>query len=1128
MPCYASGVIAAQQARREAERRRAEEQEEANSRPLPGLGSHPPTARVGDRPPPVQVGSPPVQYSSPPVWRGGNRAHTPLGQAPHGPFDDKDGDDGRETTQRSNASDLVLNGPRYIVEAVFHVLNHIIFQTALYIAFVIVFLQITESLRLKEEFHFDRHIAETFIENQYDSSQNTFNTIVTVADIYEWGNNVLISGLFSNLGPCSTTVGAVSFFRSWGDESTSTDLSAALAAKGCNDNTWADGDVVQNGAGTPLTPEEIASTFDVLDWTEGLVFKQTRVRPMNASECFSAIYSESCIPELQGYHKGHADTAPFGFNWTHPGEPLRHPWRHHSAEWLGANPSGVSSAAVASYRLFPSSGYVAIVIPFLSATLLPEQRGTADGVLDFRAFRLNRSSTREVGAPRPSELYFCVRLSWNGEHLHQLCDPNDAATGRTLGVVRAAVEEFFNDLKRAHFIDKQTRALSITMPLRSNYLAVRSRVTLLFETTATGTVIPSYDMETSVESSEKMQQTAFWLTIGLVMNSFFCGLEALEMLRMGVGHYFTDPWNVMDWANFGLFFLTYFSLLRCAELGSAARGECHSEVCVRVGYRDDWELMDTMRTSKLFLSLCVCIQLLKIIKFMRVLIPKTALATAVLYHGAVDLFFFGLVFAITLFSFSMMFYVQLGPVMEDFADQTNSFFSLARALFGDFDVDEILDNSSGYLNLGLFLFYLFVAIFIMLSMFLAILGESQSYVRGEMDKQRRRGEMPPEYGIFSYAYEFVVGACGRVRDCCHPRRSRTGPKHGPGIELPSAAAADDGGSGSGSDGDVPPAAPTVPPVATGHIPAPSGGPTRVSPRMTLAPRAVAQGSAAPVASYGQMTPRTETHFSIRTELADLREELASMSARQKKIHLELKALAPKNLAQLIYKCMQEQPGRGGGAGDGEAGRSFPRQQGPGPLLPILLGDEASLASLAERGGWDDGGGGDGGDGGSFGGGGGRRSSARVRGAAFVAHEDGSQAQISPAARERWQRARHALRERRVHREHLEDGYGKATVERRREKPPSMRAIARQAIKEGGRVGRDIARALSPDAGAFTGAFTATSPAKAVGIIHEYRAPPGVSFDAAAEQAGRAREKERELRPTLLEVDRITKLPSQFV
>ena len=36
---------------------------------------------------------------------------------------------------------------------------------------------------------------------------------------------------------------------------------------------------------------------------------------------------------------------------------------------------------------------------------------------------------------------------------------------------------------------------------------------------------------------------------------------------------------------------------------------------------------------------------------------------------------------------------------------------------------------SGYVNIGLFLLYLFVAVFIMLSMFLAILGESQAAVR---------------------------------------------------------------------------------------------------------------------------------------------------------------------------------------------------------------------------------------------------------------------------------------------------------------------------------------------------------------------------------------------------------------
>ena len=60
-----------------------------------------------------------------------------------------------------------------------------------------------------------------------------------------------------------------------------------------------------------------------------------------------------------------------------------------------------------------------------------------------------------------------------------------------------------------------------------------------------------------------------------------------------------------------------------------------------------------------------------------------------------------------------MFYVQLGPVMEGFNDQLASFISLARALFGDFDIDEILNNSRGYTNAVLFLTYLFVSVFIL-------------------------------------------------------------------------------------------------------------------------------------------------------------------------------------------------------------------------------------------------------------------------------------------------------------------------------------------------------------------------------------------------------------------------------
>ena len=89
--------------------------------------------------------------------------------------------------------------------------------------------------------------------------------------------------------------------------------------------------------------------------------------------------------------------------------------------------------------------------------------------------------------------------------------------------------------------------------------------------------------------------------------------------------------------------------------------------------------------------------------------------------------------------------------------------SLARALFGDFDIDDIMNNSSGYLNAVLFLIYLFVAVFILLSMFLAILGESQAAVRRYQDDEKASGEAPPEYGVFFYSGQALGWAHTRLR-----------------------------------------------------------------------------------------------------------------------------------------------------------------------------------------------------------------------------------------------------------------------------------------------------------------------------------------------------------------------------
>ena len=62
------------------------------------------------------------------------------------------------------------------------------------------------------------------------------------------------------------------------------------------------------------------------------------------------------------------------------------------------------------------------------------------------------------------------------------------------------MEEFWNDLKRAHFVDSQTRAIIITVPVSSNNIGARARVSLVMETISTGAVLPSFITQASMAS----------------------------------------------------------------------------------------------------------------------------------------------------------------------------------------------------------------------------------------------------------------------------------------------------------------------------------------------------------------------------------------------------------------------------------------------------------------------------------------------------------------------------------------------------------------------------------------------------------------------------------------------------
>ena len=303
-----------------------------------------------------------------------------------------------------------------------------------------------------------------------------------------------------------------------------------------------------------------------------------------------------------------------------------------SAEDLGAASTGVNSASPLSYRTFPSSGYVAAFMPFFSADLLPDQTATwqlREAVADHR---LNESTPSNGKPPN----YFCARTTFNGHHMKQGCNADPAASSF---VTRDLFDETVNDLKRGHWIDHRTRLFSITMQMRNNHAGVRFVARYMFEITQMGAVLPSYDMETLIDD-DGQQRLAGPLdddrarADDLVRDARGGRAAAERPARL---HEHVERHGLGKLCPLLHLSVTLQRTISRSTNVTSCRGRtsnpCTAQICTQFGYYDLWEVFDTAKTAKFFMSICVCIQLLKIIKFTNVLVPKMSLMTARALQG---------------------------------------------------------------------------------------------------------------------------------------------------------------------------------------------------------------------------------------------------------------------------------------------------------------------------------------------------------------------------------------------------------------------------------------------------------------------------------------------------------------
>ena len=175
--------------------------------------------------------------------------------------------------------------------------------------------------------------------------------------------------------------------------------------------------------------------------------------------------------------------------------------------------------------------------------------------------------------------YFCVRLSHNGRHLHQLCDPNEdvdlysagpsGPASRTTGVVRRAILDFWRQLRRSQYIDRASRAVAISFQIDANLAAVSSFTTVLFELTAAGSVLVSTDMAVT---PNQIDDTVAYGRGALTTFCVYQLFELAELYRFGFFGYLGSLYNLIDAASI----LVFVSIsIRCAAPPSPGTPTIH-------------------------------------------------------------------------------------------------------------------------------------------------------------------------------------------------------------------------------------------------------------------------------------------------------------------------------------------------------------------------------------------------------------------------------------------------------------------------------------------------------------------------------------------------------------------------
>jgi len=309
--------------------------------------------------------------------------------------------------------------------------------------------------------------------------------------------------------------------------------------------------------------------------------------------------------------------------------------------------------------------------------------------------------------------------------------------------------EDLDELNKMLWLDERTRAIIISFSVYNANFNLYAACNFCFEFSPGGTIRPISRFKVmKIDLYEGVQETADILRFDsvevqydaavmiLLFRMILRELSRYIYIRWTYGTsmpYISNIWNMLEIANITPFIIAWATRLSFA---SNPLRSTYSLGMFATRYAELGPVADSYTLAFAFDSISIVVSFLKLFKYFR-LFDATALLWNVLESSAADMSYFFFMLVLFLIAFTMFAEQMFGPTMYLFSEPILSMTTLFNQIFGVVDIywDMVRTAQEPFLAIAFFFAYTILIFFILVNVFLAILNDAYSSVKGARDER---------------------------------------------------------------------------------------------------------------------------------------------------------------------------------------------------------------------------------------------------------------------------------------------------------------------------------------------------------------------------------------------------------